>query len=85
VFPNSTKERPPVSVPSPCVCSLTAQKNHPPVLGYPTKIFSLKNKDKFLEYLNSIKNDMSKEHLAKVIEVYGEDHLKPYVELFNEK
>jgi hypothetical protein len=36
------------------------------------KVFSLRDRDAFLEYLNSIESSMTDEHLAKVVEVYGE-------------
>lgn len=50
-----------------------------------TKIFSLENKEEFLEYLNGIETKTSKEHLNKINEVYGERWKEPYTTLYKEK
>ena len=50
-------------------------------INYPTRIFSLSNKEEFLEYLESIKNSASQEHLQAVREVYGDDWGKPFWEI----
>lgn len=47
-----------------------------------TRVFSQDNKDEFLEYLGGIEKSLSKKHLNKIKEVYGENWLKPYVEMF---
>lgn len=49
---------------------------------YGTRLFSLRNKSDFLDYLDSIERDASKEHLEKVKEVYGEDWARPYTSLY---
>ncbi len=47
-----------------------------------TRIFSQDNKNDFLLYLDEIEKSVSKEHLKKVKEVYGEKWLTPYIEMF---
>lgn len=54
-------------------------------IDYGTKIFSLENKEEFLEYLNGIETKTSKEHLNKINEVYGERWKEPYTTLYKEK
>lgn len=54
-------------------------------INYSTKVFSLSNKDELLEYLESIGNSASKEHLQMIKEVYGEDWGKPYWEILKSK
>jgi hypothetical protein len=51
-------------------------------IGYNTNIFSLINKYDFLDYLDNIKDQMSKDHFKMVKEVYGEEWLTPYTSLF---
>ncbi len=51
-------------------------------LNYDTKIFSLKNKDEFIEYLDIIKSSASQEHLNALEEVYGKDGCKPNFNIF---
>lgn len=51
-------------------------------LNYDTKIFSLSNKNDFLEYLESIENNTSKDHFFWVRQVYGDNWDKPYTELY---
>lgn len=48
-----------------------------------TKVFSQDNKHEFLAYLDGIEKSLSKKHLNKVKEVYGEKWLRPYVEMFS--
>ena len=52
--------------------------------GYKLKarIFSQDNKDEFLKYLDEIEKSVSKKHLKKVKEVYGEKWLTPYTDMF---
>lgn len=50
-----------------------------------SKIFSQDNKDEFLNYLDEIEKSVSKAHLKKVKEVYGDKWLTPYVEMFANK
>jgi hypothetical protein len=40
------------------------------------KVFSLNIKAQFLDYLRSIRNGITAEHVAAIREVYGDDHLK---------
>ena len=48
-----------------------------------TKVFSQDNKEEFLKYLDEIYGSLSKKHINKVKEVYGEKWLTPYVEMFS--
>ncbi|XHR28141.1 MAG: hypothetical protein ACFUZC_19710 [Chthoniobacteraceae bacterium] len=41
-------------------------------LNYGTKIFSLRSKEEFLDFLDQIESSATTEHLAKVREVYGD-------------
>lgn len=54
-------------------------------IDYGTKVFSLENKEEFLEFLNGIEIKTSKEHLNKINEVYGERWRDPYTTLYKEK
>jgi hypothetical protein len=47
-----------------------------------TQIFSQQNQNEFLKHLDQIENSVSKNHLVKVIEVYGKSWLKPYIEMY---
>ncbi len=51
-------------------------------IGYGTAVFSQYSKEEFLEYLNEVEKNASKEHLDKVYEVYGRDWQKPYKTLY---
>lgn len=62
--------------------SLLQDKDVQRVLGFTAKIFSLSNKDSFIEYLDQIRKSASKEHLKAVEEVYGKEGSKPYNEIF---
>lgn len=48
-----------------------------------TKIFAQDNKEEFLKYLEEIEKSISKKHLEKVKEVYGENWLTPYTDMFS--
>jgi len=48
-------------------------------------IFSRDNKDEFLEYLDAIEKSLSKKHLKKIKEVYGEKWLTPYTDMFSKE
>ena len=50
---------------------------------YGTKIFSLRNKEDFLAYLDGIEHGASADHQRLLNEVYGESYLRPYTELFS--
>jgi len=51
-------------------------------INYGTKLFSLTNKEEFIEYLDGIEQAASREHLAKIDEVYGHSWKKPYTTLY---
>lgn len=50
---------------------------------YGTRIYSLRNREAFLSYLDEIENGASPEHLGLLNEVYGDEYLKPYLDLYN--
>ncbi|MHB1167511.1 MAG: hypothetical protein ACYC3E_01195 [Carboxydocellales bacterium] len=52
-------------------------------LDYNTRLYSLRNKEELLKYLDDIEESASKEHLDRVFEVYGEDWGKPFLTLYN--
>jgi hypothetical protein len=52
-------------------------------IGYQTKIFSIRNKDAFLQYLDELEFNAPTGHIQKVREVYGDSWEKPYVEIFH--
>ena len=54
-------------------------------ISYSTKVFSLSNKEEFLEYLDQIKHSASEEHMKAVEEVYGSNWAKPYWGIFKQK
>jgi hypothetical protein len=49
---------------------------------YKTKIFAPSNKEEFLKYLDGIEKEASIDHLQKIKEVYGEDWLTPFFEMY---
>ncbi len=51
-------------------------------LTHETRLFSLRNKEAFLEYLDSIKAGMTAEHLQIVDGIYGEGWTEPYTTVF---
>jgi hypothetical protein len=51
-------------------------------VDFETRLFSLNNKDEFLDYLEGIEHQVSQDHFEKVKEVYGEDWLIPNTSLF---
>lgn len=53
-------------------------------VNYGTRIFSLSNKDEFLNYLDSIEKSASEEHLFWVRQAYGDNWGKPYTTLYAE-
>jgi hypothetical protein len=53
-------------------------------IDYGTKVFSLHNKNKFMEYLDAIEGSASAEHLRKLDEVYGKTWREPYRTLYQE-
>lgn len=51
-------------------------------LKYGTQIFSYNNRAEFIRYLDDAESEMPKDHLEKVLEVYGESWLQPNTSLF---
>jgi len=51
-------------------------------IEYGANIYSLNNKAEFLAYLESIKDEMSNDHLQIVYEVYGESSVSPYTQMY---
>ncbi len=54
-------------------------------LKFGTKLFSLNNKQEFLDYLDSIIASTTPEHLATVHTVYGENCLIPYTSIYSKE
>jgi len=54
-------------------------------INYGTKVFSLKNKEEFLKYLEQIKYSAPEEHMKAVEEVYGSNWAKPYWGIFKQE
>ncbi len=52
-------------------------------LGHKTKIYSLRNKEDFLSYLDQIINQADPQHLAFVEQAYGTDWRKPYMRILD--
>jgi len=50
---------------------------------YRTRVFSLRNRAELFEYLDEIEASLDQEHLDLLNEVYGDCHLKPYLDLFS--
>lgn len=50
---------------------------------YKAKIFSPSNKEEFFDYLKKIEDDVSKNIKEKVLEVYGEEFIKPFYEMYD--
>lgn len=51
-------------------------------IDYGTRMFSMNNKEEFLEHLNDIEASVSREHLSAVEEVYGEEWRQAYKTLY---
>jgi len=51
-------------------------------IKYDTNIYSLNNKAEFLAYLQKLKDEMSEDHLQYVYQVYGEEGVKPFTQLY---
>lgn len=54
------------------------------VIGKMPRVFSLSNKEEFLEYLRCLEKAASVEHIAAVTEVYGKDWGTPYTSVLKE-
>lgn len=52
---------------------------------YPTKMFSRRNKEAFLQHLDDLLANADPEHLELIKKVYGEDYLKPYTQILEQK
>lgn len=52
-------------------------------INYGTRIFSLSNKNEFLEYLDSIEKSASEDHIFWVRQAYGDDWGKPFTTLYS--
>ena len=52
------------------------------VAKYKTRLFSSSNRDECLHFLDEIKSQTSEDHFRAIHEVYGDDWLKPYWEIF---
>lgn len=56
-----------------------------PVLDqYGTRIYSVRNKQAFVDYLDGIESGASPEHIDRLKEVYGDRYLRPYVGLYED-
>lgn len=53
-------------------------------LDFGGKVFSLRSKDEFLDYLDDIERSTPEKHFQTVREVYGADSLRPYVEVIRD-
>ncbi len=51
-------------------------------VGFRTKVFSARNSEEFITFLQSIKNDAPTKHLSLLKEVYGDDWADPYYGLY---
>ena len=53
----------------------------PPVasqVNYPTKIFSNRTREDFLDYLADLETEADEDHVDRVVRTYGEEWLRPY-------
>ena len=48
---------------------------------YLVNIFSLRNQEQFLEFLDNVEQEAHPIHLTTVTEVYGKDWAQPYMSL----
>lgn len=53
-------------------------------LKFGSKIFSQRNRNEFMFYLDKIEKSASKDHMTKVYEVYGKDGIKANTDIFME-
>lgn len=54
-------------------------------LKYGTVLFSLKIKEEFLGFLDSIESSMSRAHLQLINEIYGDDWAEPFMTVFTKE
>lgn len=64
---------------------LLRQKPCSEILTYKTRLFCLNKKSDFLDYLDGILVDASKDHIKIVRDLYGVDWNKPYLTLYQKK
>ena len=64
-----------------CHSIIEELKSH---FDYPTKVFSLRNKEDFLEYLEGIEQSATEEQLCALEEVYGSRRPEPYLDMFDD-
>ena len=53
-------------------------------IGYSAQVFSRRNKEEFLTYLDDMLANADPAHLETIKKVYGEDYLKPYVKILEQ-
>ena len=51
-------------------------------LDFKTRLFSMTNRDEFLDYLDEIEESAPKGHISKITEVYCDAWLIPYTTLY---
>ena len=51
-------------------------------LDFNTRLFSLTNRDEFIDYLDEIEKSAPKGQISKIAEVYGDTWLTPYTTLY---
>lgn len=54
-------------------------------LNFPTLIFSVKTKDRFMEYLDSIQNNASPEHIKLVKDMHSDSWPTPYLSILTDR
>ena len=54
-------------------------------IGYPTKMFSLRNKEEFLDHLDEILASADPKHIELVKQVYGDDCLNAYTTILQDE
>jgi len=54
-------------------------------VGYPTKMFSLRNKEEFLKHLDDILHSADPSHIDLIKQVYGDDWMQPFVTILEHK
>jgi len=51
-------------------------------LNFGTQLFSMRNKEYFIEYLEKLKDEIPDEHIKIIHEVYGESWIKPFTSMY---
>lgn len=65
------------------IAHFASQRELKEELSGKARLFSLREKNTFLEYLKSIETSAPAEHLALVADVYGPGWAKPFTELLS--